>query len=120
MPESDLNTDAHAAWRRRSHAALEQRRNAGLYRELRRVDSASTPRVVIDGREYLQFCTNNYLGLAADPEIINAGQEALAKFGAGAGASRLVAGSMALHHELEEALARFKHTERHGPGDESG
>ena len=113
MPE--MGADGAAAreeWRRQLRAFLEERRNAGLHRELQRVDSAGGPRVTISGREYLQFCTNNYLGLATDPEVVEAGREALAKYGAGAGASRLVAGSMALHHELEEALARFKRTER--------
>jgi 8-amino-7-oxononanoate synthase len=103
---------ARQQWRQRLRAALDERRSAGLYRELRRVDSATGPRVRIDGREYLQFCTNNYLGLASDPEVVEAGRAALDRYGAGAGASRLVAGSMALHHELEGVLAAFKGTER--------
>src|SRR5947209_2088547 len=85
-------------WRQHLRAALHERQTAGLYRELRRVDSASEPRVAIAGTQYLQFCTNNYLGLATDPEVVQAAQDAVAKYGAGAGASRLVAGSMALHH----------------------
>jgi len=60
---------------------------------------------------YVQFCTNNYLGLADDPALKAEAREATEKYGTGAGASRLVAGSMALHHELEAALAAFKGTE---------
>jgi 8-amino-7-oxononanoate synthase len=90
---------------------LEQRREAHLFRELRQVDSGQGPTLILQGREYVQFCTNNYLGLANDPEVIDAAREATARFGTGAGASRLVAGSMQLHHELENALARFKGAE---------
>ena len=79
---------AREEWRRRLRALLEERRNAGLRRDLQRVDSASGPRVTIGGREYLQFCTNNYLGLATDPEVVEAGREALAKYG---GRSRRIA-----------------------------
>ena len=103
---------ARAEWEARLLLHLQERHASGLYRELQKVESASGPRVRIQGREYLQFCANNYLGLAADPEVVEAGREALTKYGAGAGASRLVAGSMSLHHELEETLAQFKGTER--------
>jgi 8-amino-7-oxononanoate synthase len=63
------------------------------------------------GRVYVQFCSNNYLGLAGDPEVIEAARQATQKWGTGAGASRLVAGSLAIHQELESALAGFKGTE---------
>ncbi|MGN6369537.1 MAG: 8-amino-7-oxononanoate synthase [Phycisphaerae bacterium] len=111
MGTHDKDT-ARQRWRQQLRTLLDERRSAGLHRQLRRVDSPSAPRVTIAGREYLQFCTNNYLGLATDPEVLDAARDALSRYGAGAGASRLVAGSMALHHELEEALARFKRTER--------
>ena len=90
---------------------LGERRERHLLRELRQVQSAQGPELTIEGVSYLQFCTNNYLGLASDPEVIRAAVEATEKFGTGAGASRLVAGSMALHHDLERALARLKGTE---------
>lgn len=90
---------------------LEQRREALLYRSLAMVETAAGPRVIVDGRPYLQFASNNYLGLANDPGVVDAAREAVGRYGAGSGASRLVAGSMALHHQLEQTLAEWKHAE---------
>lgn len=101
----------HAEWLRGLEADLEGRRAGHLLRALKRVESGQGATIHIDGSEYVQFCTNNYLGLANDPEVSAAAVEATEKFGTGSGASRLVAGSMGLHHELEEALAKFKGTE---------
>src|SRR3954471_2853616 len=86
-------------------------RDQGLYRELRRVDSPQSPHIQIDGKTFLNFSSNDYLGLANEPAIKEAAIKAVEKFGAGAGASRLICGSLAPHHELEEALATFKNTE---------
>ncbi len=83
----------------------------GLYRELRRVDSPQSPHVVVDGKPLLNFSSNDYLGLANHPALIEAAKKALVDFGAGSGASRLICGSLAVHHELELALAEFKATE---------
>ncbi|HUC85080.1 MAG TPA: 8-amino-7-oxononanoate synthase [Candidatus Acidoferrales bacterium] len=86
-------------------------REQGLHRELRRVDSAGGPRIEIAGQALLNFSSNDYLGLANHPALKQAATTAVAKFGAGAGASRLICGSLAPFHELEEALAAFKRTE---------
>jgi 8-amino-7-oxononanoate synthase len=86
-------------------------RQQGLYRELRRVDSAPGPQIEIGGRTFLNFSSNDYLGLANHPTLKAAAIKAVEKFGAGAGASRLICGSLAPFHELEEALAAFKKTE---------
>ena len=86
-------------------------RDAGLLRELRRVDSPQGARVNIGGRELLNFSSNDYLGFANHPDLTEAAIKAVEKFGAGAGASRLICGSLAPYHELEEALAAFKRTE---------
>jgi 8-amino-7-oxononanoate synthase len=83
----------------------------GLYRQLRQVDSAQGPRIEIDGKTLLNFSSNDYLGLANEPALKDAAIAAVTKFGAGSGASRLICGSLAPHHELEEALAAFKGTE---------
>lgn len=91
-------------------AELEGIRAAGLYRELRRVDSIHGTRLEIAGRRLLSFCSNDYLGLAGHPALREAAARAALDFGAGAGASRLVSGSLAAHHELEETLAEFKAT----------
>ena len=93
-------------------AALNERlaaiREQGLHRELRRVDSPQSPHIEINGRPLLNFSSNDYLGLANEPAIREAAIKAVEKFGAGSGASRLICGSLAPHHELEEALAEFK------------
>ena len=86
-------------------------REQNLFRELRRVDSAQGPRIKIDGQTFLNFSSNDYLGFANHPALKEAAIKAVEKFGAGAGASRLVCGSLAPFHELEESLAVFKKTE---------
>lgn len=82
-----------------------------MRRFLREISSASDPHVVFDGRDYLLLCSNNYLGLANHPHLIEASCRATRDFGVGSGASRLVCGSLSLHHRLEEALAEFKGSE---------
>ncbi len=81
-----------------------------LLRELRRIDSAQGPRIRFQGRELLNFSSNDYLGLANHPFVIEAAKRGINDYGAGSGASRLVCGSLRVHHELEESLARFKGT----------
>lgn len=83
---------------------------SGMRRFLRTVEGAQGPRVRVDGRDVLLLCSNNYLGLAAHPAVIEGAREATARFGAGSGASRLVSGSMESHVRLEEHLASFKGT----------
>jgi 8-amino-7-oxononanoate synthase len=85
-------------------------REQDLFRELRRVDSPQSPRIKIGGRTFLNFSSNDYLGLANHPVLKEAAIKAVEKFGAGAGASRLVCGSLTPFHELEEELAGFKKT----------
>ncbi|HEV2820231.1 MAG TPA: 8-amino-7-oxononanoate synthase [Solirubrobacteraceae bacterium] len=92
-------------------AALEQLRRAGLLRELRTLESGPGARVRLDGREVLLLCSNDYLGLAGHPAVRAAAAEAAQRWGAGAGASRLVSGNLALHDRLEAELAAFKGTE---------
>jgi 8-amino-7-oxononanoate synthase len=82
-----------------------------LRRELRRVDSPQGTRIQIAGKALLNFSSNDYLGLANHPALKEAAIRAVEKSGVGAGASRLICGSLALHHELEETLAAFKGTE---------
>ena len=100
-----------AAFDQELKTRLEAIRAQGLLRELRRVDSPQGPRVEIGGRTLLNFSSNDYLGLANHPALKDAAIKATEKFGAGAGASRLICGSLAPFHELEEALAAFKGTE---------
>lgn len=92
-------------------ARLGDLREQQLFRELRPVSTAQQPRVVVNGQEFINFSSNDYLGLANHPALKEAAVEAAARFGAGSGASRLISGSLEVHHELEEALAEFKRTE---------
>ncbi len=83
----------------------------GLRRKLRRVDSPQGARVELDGSKLLNFSSNDYLGLTNHHALKEAAMKAVEKFGAGAGASRLICGSLAPFHELEETLAAWKGTE---------
>ncbi len=87
---------------------LEELRGSGLHRRLRVVGSPQGPQVLLDGRPVLLLCSNNYLGLAGHPLVREAAAEAAMRWGAGAGASRLISGSMEPHRALEERLAAFK------------
>jgi 8-amino-7-oxononanoate synthase len=89
---------------------LDELREAGLYRELRTIESAQGPRVRLDGRDVLLLCSNDYLGLAGDARLRDAAAEYAERWGAGAGASRLISGNMTPHAELEERLAELKGT----------
>ncbi len=89
-------------------AELEQR---GLGRRLRMVSGPQGPTVLLDGRPVLLLCSNNYLGLADHPRVREAAAEAAMRWGVGAGASRLVSGTMTIHRRLEERLAAFEGSE---------
>ena len=90
---------------------LKSLREQGLYRELRRINSPQLPHTQVDGRTLLNFSSNDYLGLANDPVLKEAAIKGIERYGAGSGASRLVCGSLAPHHELEQAIAAFKGAE---------
>lgn len=86
---------------------LDRRAAAGLLRRRRVLDGPQGVHVRVDGREVLSFCSNDYLGLASHPALIQAAQAAAARAGVGSGASHLITGHHRLHHVLEQALARF-------------
>jgi 8-amino-7-oxononanoate synthase len=88
--------------------ALSEIRDRGLYRRMRMISGPQGPRVLLDGRPVLLLCSNNYLGLADHPRVREAAAEAAMRYGASAGASRLVSGNMRIHRRLEERLADFK------------
>ena len=90
---------------------LEELERLGLSRRLRLISGPQGPRVLLDGRPVLLLCSNNYLGLADHPRVREAAAEAAMRWGVGAGASRLVSGTMTVHRRLEERLAAFKGTE---------
>jgi glycine C-acetyltransferase/8-amino-7-oxononanoate synthase len=90
---------------------LDELKQLGLYRRMRMVSGPQGPRVVLDGKPVLLLCSNNYLGLADHPRVREAAADAAMRWGVGAGASRLVSGTMTIHRRLEERLAAFKGTE---------
>src|SRR5581483_10195948 len=100
-------------------ARLDALAGEGLLRRRLSLETAQGPRIGIGGRTYLAFCSNDYLGLAADPRIAEALVQAVRAYGVGSGASHLVAGHTAAHDELERSLAAFELVVRGSvPGDE--
>ena len=87
---------------------LEALRTQGLYTTIRHSDGPQGPWLSVDGRRVLNFCSNNYLGLANHPHLVAAAHAAIDRFGVGPGAVRTIAGTMTLHDQLEERLAAFK------------
>ena len=88
-------------------ARLAARRADNLYRQRPLLESPQGPQVVVDGQPLLAFCSNDYLGLANHPQVIEAWQAGASRWGVGGGASHLVIGHSRPHHALEEALAEF-------------
>jgi len=86
-------------------------REAGLQINLRTISSPPDAWMQVDGRRVLNLCTNNYLGLASDPRLVQAAKDALDAYGAGPTAVRSIAGTLALHQELEREIAAFKGVE---------
>lgn len=91
----------------RLNSALADRRREGLYRQRLTLQSSQGPIVRVSGRDYHNFCSNDYLGLASHPRLIARLGSAASEYGVGSGASHLVCGHSAPHHELEDALAEF-------------
>lgn len=90
---------------------LARLKDEGLFTNIRTIDSPMDGKVVIDGREMLNFCANNYLGLANHPRIRQAVHDSVENYGVGPGAVRTIAGTMTPHIELENRLAKFKKAE---------
>jgi 8-amino-7-oxononanoate synthase len=90
---------------------LQALKSASLFRRLRSVEGDQGPTLMVDGREVLNFSSNNYLGLANHPALRKAATDAIGRYGCGSGASRLISGNMTLHEELEIKLAQLKRTE---------
>jgi len=92
-------------------AELDSLKQQGLYRKLRILESGQDSSANFDGKTVVNLSSNNYLGLANHPKLVRAMVDATEKYGAGSGAVRTIAGTMSIHMELEERLARFKKTE---------
>jgi 8-amino-7-oxononanoate synthase len=92
-------------------AELADLESNALLRNLRKIDGTQSAEIFVDGRSALNFCSNNYLGLADHPRLLDAARAALAETGFGAGGSRLIVGNLAPHRALESRIARWKQTE---------
>jgi glycine C-acetyltransferase len=91
---------------------LDVLRQQGLYRELRVLDGEQASHASVDGRSVINLSSNNYLGLTTHPDLRERAVEAIRRLGVGTGSVRTIAGTMAIHLELEEKIAAFKQTER--------
>src|SRR5262249_45642067 len=97
--------------RTRLQAELDEIREAGLWKGESRIESPQGATIQVAGRHVLNFCANNYLGLASDPRLVRAAQEGLARWGFGLSSVRFICGTQTIHAELEAAIARFLGTE---------
>jgi glycine C-acetyltransferase len=95
----------------RAYTSANDLRANGLYLYMRKLESSSESRVIVNGQELLMFASNNYLGLTTHPKVKEAGLKAMEKFGVGAGSVRLLGGTFGLHEELEAKIAEFKGAE---------
>jgi glycine C-acetyltransferase len=93
-------------------AELKNLEESGLYNHIRTLESPQGAWLVVDGKKVLNFCSNNYLGLANHPRLVQAAKDAADKYGVGPGAVRSIAGTLDLHLELEKRLAKFKRVEK--------
>jgi glycine C-acetyltransferase len=96
---------------RRLQAELDEIREAGLWKSERSIESPQAARIAVGGREVLNFCANNYLGLANDPRLVGAARDGLARWGFGMASVRFICGTQSVHRELEAAVARFLGTD---------
>jgi 8-amino-7-oxononanoate synthase len=104
------DTGTGTPWEARIRASLAQLVDEGRWRSPREFDALG-PSGVLEGGEIVSFASNDYLGLSAHPAVVAAAHDALTRWGAGSGASRLVTGTRPIHSELERALAQWKGTE---------
>ena len=108
METTEYETDTKTQYLADQLADLQEQ---GLYNRIRVIDSPMDGHVVIDGKKVLNFCANNYLGLANHPQLKEAAKKAIDDYGIGPGAVRTIAGTMSLHEQLEQRLAEFKNAE---------
>lgn len=90
---------------------LDELKSKGLYNEIEAISGANGPIIEIEDKKLINLSSNNYLGLATNPRLINAANEANVYYGVGAGAVRTINGTMTVHEELEKKIADFKQTE---------
>ena len=89
------------------HQEIKTLKETGFYNTIRVLGSAQGAWLQVDGRKVLNFCSNNYLGLANHPKMVASAKEAADKYGVGPAAVRTIAGTMDLHQELEKRISAF-------------
>ena len=99
-------------WEQSLQRSLEQQKRQHQYRRHRILNSTQTPHVTVNGRKMLNFCSNDYLGLAADPRIADSFKQGIERWGSGSGSAHLVSGHSEAHEYLQKALAEFTGRER--------
>jgi glycine C-acetyltransferase len=95
----------------RLRGEIDEIRRASLWKDERVIESPQAARIAVGGREVLNFCANNYLGLASDPRLVRAAHDGLARWGLGMASVRFICGTQSIHKQLEAAIARFLGTE---------
>ncbi|HMC66912.1 MAG TPA: aminotransferase class I/II-fold pyridoxal phosphate-dependent enzyme, partial [Gemmataceae bacterium] len=95
------------SFRRELQSRLEDLRSKGLYKRERQLQGPQGAAIRVGGREVINFCANNYLGLASHPAIVEAAEEGLRHYGYGLASVRFICGTQDLHKQLEAAIARF-------------
>jgi len=103
-----MATAEKTAWIEQEIASLKEQ---GLFTNIRTIESPMDGRLIVDGKQVVNFCANNYLGLANHPRLREAAKHAIDEYGVGPGAVRTIAGTLSLHVDLEERLAKFKRVE---------
>jgi glycine C-acetyltransferase len=101
----------YGAYQEHVKGILAEVRAAGLWKPERVIDTRQNARIGVAGRQVLNFCANNYLGLAAHPSVIEAARQALDRWGYGMASVRFICGTQSIHKELEQAISRFLGTE---------
>lgn len=92
-------------------AELESIKNEGLYKTERIISTPQASKIIANGKEVLNFCANNYLGLSSHPEVIAAAKEGIDKYGFGLSSVRFICGTQDIHKELEKKISEFLGTE---------
>src|SRR6188768_3873591 len=90
---------------------LESIKEQGLYKTERIIETPQGPKIKVNGKEVLNFCANNYLGLSSHPEVIKAAHESLDKWGYGLSSVRFICGTQSIHKTLEDKISKFLGTE---------
>jgi len=90
---------------------LKNAKNANRYFYMREIQGPSCAKVIVEGKEFINFASYSYLGISDHPDIMNAAKDAIDKYGSATGGVRLLAGTTTIHRKLEEKIAEFKKTE---------